>query len=306
MAKNIGVVQYSGSLGNTVGATKSAGQKANTIRIKPNSVKNPKTLAQANQRMQLRAASNLYTALGEILDHSYQNIEYGAPSHNYFMKLATTKALQIGGYRPTVRKGSNQPLPFKVAIAEGTAPVLTFSINEETNKAVINSGQNVTAETSLLVALQMSNSEIHEGDQITFVACVAPDLATGGYEDMRDARLVYHVDRCVLRDGALPSDYDTLQGKLTFSVANSNLNVAYNGLICAFAIIVSRPVADQSGTIVKWERSNTVLDVATTIYNSVYGDDGIIKECLNTYRGIVNSDISNPWYLNQGTIEEDA
>lgn len=304
MAKNIGVVQYSGKLGNTVGAKKSAGQKANTIRIKPTSVKNSKTLAQAYQRMQVRAASNLYTALSEILNHSYQNVEYGAPSHNYFMKLATTKALQIGGYGPTVRKGSNQPLPFNVAIAEGTAPVLTFSISEASNKAVINSGQNVTAEMSLLEALQKSNSEIREGDQITFVACVAPDLSADDYTEVRDARLRYQIDRVVLTSDVLPSEYSDLDGRMTFSVADANLNIAYSGLLCAFAIIVSRPQANQSGAVVKWERSNTVLAVASTIYRSVYADDGIINECLNTYRDIVNSSLQNPWYLNQGTIEE--
>mgnify|MGYP006976594149 CR=1 FL=1 len=198
MAKNIGLIQYSGKMGNTVGATKAAGQKANTIRIKPASVKNPKTLAQAHQRMQMRAASNLYTALGEILNHSYQNVEYGAPSHNYFMKLATTKALRIGSYQPAVPKSSNKPYPFDVAIAEGTAPVLPYSIVKETNKVVINSGQNVTAEMKLLEALQKSNSEIREGDQITFVACVAPGLGTGEYEDFYTEPFTYYINRAIL------------------------------------------------------------------------------------------------------------
>lgn len=302
MAKNIGLIQYSGKMGNTVGAKKAAGQKANTIRIKPVSVKNSKTLAQAYQRMQMRAASNLYTALGEILDHSYQNVVYGAPSHNYFMKLATTKSLQIGPYQAAVPKGSNKPYPFDVAIAEGTAPVLPYAINEESNKVVVNSGQNVTAEMTLLEALQKSNSEIREGDQITFVACVAPSLSTGEYEDFYTEPFTYYINRAVLNDVALPADYEEMTSHVTFSVADGNLNVAYNGLICAFAIIVSRPVADQSGAIVKWERSNTILRVPDKIYNDVYSENDDFA--LKTYRGIVNSNVPNPWYLNQGTIEE--
>lgn len=303
MAKNIGLIQYSGKMGNTVGAKKSAGQKANTIRIKPVSVKNSKTLAQAYQRMQMRAASNLYTALGEILDHSFQNVEYGAPSHNYFMKLATTKALQIGSYQPAVPKGSNKPYPFDVAIAEGTAPILPYAINEESNKVVISSGQNVTAEMTLLEALQKSNSEIRKGDQITFVACVAPGLAKGKYEDFYNEPFTYYIDRVVLFDTDVPASEEST-GRATLSVADGNLNVAYNGLICAFAIIVSRPEADQSGAIVKWERSNTILRVAGNIYNFVYGQDDVSIPALNTYRGIVTSNVPNPWYLNQGTIVE--
>lgn len=301
MAKNIGVVQYSGTLGNTVGAKKSAGQKANTIRIKNASIANPKTLAQCLQRMQMRGAANLYTALSGILDHSFQGVQYGAPSHNYFMSIATQSALVASNTASgvCVKKGSKTPMPFQVPIAEGTAPALQYAIDN--HKLVISCGQNVTAETSLLEALQAGNPEIRKGDQITFIGCVGVGITED--EELPTAKSVrYVINRLVLDDDTLPSEYDGMEG-ITFGVADANLTLTYaGGLLCAGAVIVSRPVISNTDASKSWERSNSMLFVSDgigSLYVSEYHD-----ECINTYRGISNSHVSSPWYLNQGTIEE--
>lgn len=75
----------SGKLGDIV-LYRANGAQLSRVRVR--SVKNPKTQAQALQRMVFATASAARTALGAIIDHSFQSVKYGQKSVQYFMKRA--------------------------------------------------------------------------------------------------------------------------------------------------------------------------------------------------------------------------
>ena len=78
MAKQLGVIQFRGSLGETVGSKKAAGQKSNTMRVRVREIANPKTQAQAMQRMRMTPAVNIYLHL-----LSWQCTQHGTKSSRY-------------------------------------------------------------------------------------------------------------------------------------------------------------------------------------------------------------------------------
>ena len=69
-------------------------------------VKNPKSEAQAVQRMKMAPAQKFYDAFMNILDHSWQNAKYGTQSRQKFMSEAMK---QNGG--PYVVKGTTSFVP---------------------------------------------------------------------------------------------------------------------------------------------------------------------------------------------------
>lgn len=297
MAKNIGVVQYSGTLGNTVGAKKSAGQKANTIRIKPTSTKVSYTGSLLYQRMRVRGASNFYTALNGILDHSFQNVEYGAPSHNHFMKLALQNDILV---RVAIKKGSNNPLPFAFKIAEGNAPLLEYGMAND--KGYIAVANDATAESSLYDAFADLYPSLKSHDQITIVACIARDIVSDGeviYERIPNARLEYVVRRMYYDEDQTIGDFFE---DFSPAVANGKLSLTIaNGTTIAFAVIVSRAQENVGGTTVKWERSNATM-VLSQGWADALDQPTYIDACRNSYKKAAAT-TDSPWYLNGGDNE---
>lgn len=314
MAKNIGVVQYSGTLGNTVGAKKSAGQKANTIRIKPTSTKVSYTGTLIAQRMKMRAITNLYSGLKGILDHAFQGVAYGAPSHNHFSRLALSKANSLNpDNKFPVFKGENRPIPFPVTIASGSAPAVMFGMTDadsaqHPNAAYISVGSTaVIAETSLLAMLQAVNPEIQKGDQLTLIASMLFGNGVQSATSITDRTglysIRYDIRRLVLDKGdddKLIADYDELEG-LTFAVDNGKLFVTYpNGVQIAFAVILSRPSTTANEENIQWERSNTNLVVLDEMLIAL-NDEENVKAAMDSYRKS-SANAESPWYLNQGEL----
>lgn len=78
-----------------------AGKKQQIIREKPIEVANPRTRAQAIQRMKMVPVQYALSLLGDIVDHSFRGIQEGWPSRRHFMSLAM-RELDI----PFIKKGS--------------------------------------------------------------------------------------------------------------------------------------------------------------------------------------------------------
>lgn len=294
MAKQLGVIQFRGSLGETVGSKKAVGQKNNTMRIRVRQIANPKTQAQAMQRMRMTPAVNIYRALSEILDHSFQGIPYGAPSHSFFMKHALK-----GDQFPYVEKGNLSPIPGSYLISSGSLPEiitnhrgvagLFVDFGIVTDKA---DGETFTmAELSQAAIEQLSLSN---GDQLTFVNCLAD-------EAVYDAILRWDIRRIILK----ASDENPAPSWI----------VAHDGLICvsteaiggtgfysaATAVIVSRPRIKKGR--VTWLRSTTHLMLEATALAATRSASRF-ETCLETYMTAQAANLDNDYYLNQGTADE--
>ena len=86
-------------------------------REKATEVKNPKSSAQASQRMKMAPAQKMFEALSGIVNHSWQGVKYGTASRQKFMSEAMK---QNGG--PYVVKGTTTFVPGTYLIADGSLP----------------------------------------------------------------------------------------------------------------------------------------------------------------------------------------
>lgn len=117
MATQNSTITVKGKLGNIVGYKGRDGKRL--ARIRQTEVKNPKTEGQVIQRMIMATASKAYGRMKSICDHSFQGINYGAPSQSYFLKRAMEDirkfvALSLPEFPETLR---NDPRAF-VGLAE--------------------------------------------------------------------------------------------------------------------------------------------------------------------------------------------
>lgn len=142
----------SGKLGDTIFYRKDGIQK---FRIRVHQILNPKTNAQAVQRVAMQTLSQIQSALSEIVDHSFENVQRGKRSLDYFMKKnmsIISRTLRISfndsSYSTVAAgaKGSVSVWPQKVMVSNGSlqsCPVQWFE-SGFWNKPYILMGNEVT------------------------------------------------------------------------------------------------------------------------------------------------------------------
>lgn len=310
MAKQIGVVQISGALGEIVGAKKSAGQKQNIIRVRAYEPKNPRTDDQMIQRLKAKAATNIYSALKEILNHSYEGVKYGAPSRNFFMQQAM---LMAEGTFPWLVKGDSNPIPGAMMISKGSLMPIGI-IEDFESKGVFNftlfnedPGRDFNidgAKLSLISQLFNKNFSTKDGDQLTFVVfskCV--DNADRVYYYPSYSRVILNSQATddVLFINSLSNQSITFSNRDVDILFRSNPD-GHNGLDpvgVAAAVIISRPVVN--GDQVEWQRSTTYLTLSEKADFKALFDETAKKKALASFKK-ATADPKSAWYLNQGKL----
>lgn len=178
MGKQLGVIQYSGKLGQVVGMKKANGQRHNNVRerVTPS---NPQSNAQADQRMKLNVANMMYRAIEPVLSRSWQNKTYGQESRNFFMSQVLKSGLETeGGWLPFIEKGVYNPVPAEVPVSVGsigTDTTVEFD-SGGVNHTTFFGDQDGTAD-GIIEAGQKNGLE--DGDQITMVACFDTGILKG-------------------------------------------------------------------------------------------------------------------------------
>lgn len=86
MGKQLGIIQFTGKLGNTVGARKGGVQKSNTIRAHAGEVANPNTRAQMYQRAIMATVLQAYKQGIDIFDHAFEGAKGRAGNYSQFLK----------------------------------------------------------------------------------------------------------------------------------------------------------------------------------------------------------------------------
>lgn len=193
MAKGIGINgEFRGKLGGTVYSRINGEQIS---RAKASYVSNPKTNKQQAQRAIFATATQAYSALKEICDHSFEGVKYGSKSQQYFMK----EALKLMRTRAAANEGqflipgvstimANPFLISKGSVAsvrninwDGDAGNINFTLDNMSNPELDNNPY--VSVRSFCDALG-----INKGDQITFVA-----ITNDGGDDIGAyGNLAYH------------------------------------------------------------------------------------------------------------------
>ena len=170
MAKALGLIgNFKGKLGNTVGYSlkDSNNKQTQGVRVYQPVVRNPKTAAQAEQRMKLAPINATYRALKMVIDRGQEGKAYGNKSRLAWLKDAL-KAFE-GGY---FEKGATITAPALVPLTKGSLSIPSFADFSDEYIAIPGTQfvpAQITTIGSLSVALKAKISGLQEGDQLTFV-----------------------------------------------------------------------------------------------------------------------------------------
>lgn len=189
MGKQLGIIQFTGKLGNTVGARKGGVQKSNTIRAHAGEVANPNTRAQMYQRAIMATVLQAYKQGREIFDHSFEGAKGLAGNYAEFLKknlpmlraivandIATNPSKPSLQHAELITRGLRYTVPNPYIISDGSLVQDLFSepkYNAETNLyyAMAEGANGVTAATKVIDWYNAVG--LVEGEIYTFVAFAA-------------------------------------------------------------------------------------------------------------------------------------
>lgn len=258
-------------------------------------IANPKTLGQVSQRVKMAPAVNLYRALGQILDHSWQSKKYGGRSHSEFMKHSL---LMKSGF-PYLQKGDLRPVPGNFLISTGSLPnvKVTFDSEESCFVTALKYGNLDTTGTisaaALSEAIIANNAGLNAGDQLTFIACSCADITS----DLSEASFRWVVQRFILGE-TVAADIAAYFNQVGLLIDFDDNHITFtdeDDALCAMAIVTSRPPVRSTA----WQRSNTKLVVADDILSSFVAEEWK-NSVIESYQR-QESTSESPWYLNGGT-----
>ena len=242
-------------------------------------VANPKTSAQATQRQKLLPAVRFQAIFHDLIDHSWENVQYGQKSIQHFMKLALKAAAPNGMY-----KGQTGWVPNPYPISAGSLPTIGAYKNYKTDAS--DDFDFPCGEPSDYDEL-MQFGQFEEGDQLT---CIA--VRENGSVD---GNIIYTMayDRLIINRENMLDVADlratTQNGRFTIKFSEEKVTVLTNGgALVAVAVIHSRRTSS------KWLRSTETLDCDVREVTAA--------DAVPSYMQAVAAKMS-PWYLNAADNE---
>lgn len=299
-----------GKLGNSVfyKNTNSNNKDTQGSRAYVATIANPRTQAQASQRMRMKPAVNFCRGLADLLDHSFEGVKYGGRSRAKFMSLALLPSVST---IPFVDKGENRFIPGKYPLSVGSVGVNTNDLLFDT----VATSEDHTNTFSILPLVGWDPADagatfgdysksliaawpgLRDGDEITAVAVFENNgyfLPVHHYFVVDTASLARRIDVC--QAAGLNIDAD---GSVNFPNAtepNTVDSTRYTGKCVAAGVIVSRHPTRTSTT---WQRSSSTMQVSAD-FAAQWMSDARYAEAVATYRDRA-VDLTSDWLLNQGT-----
>lgn len=235
-------------------------------------VANPKTSAQATQRQKLLPAVRFQAIFHDLIDHSWENVQYGQKSIQHFMKKALRANIINGmvkgqtGWVPNPYQISEGSLPSMGAYLEGNGPDMA-------NVSVFNAAASLEA---------LYSQGFQEGDQLTFIAVVEAGTNEQGivYGMIYDRLILSAETTEVTSDGLVANTQNNL---FRVEFFNDGFRMQNNRAFEGCALILSRRTSS------KWLRSTEYLDT--------HAVDADIQRAIESYMQ-ANVAKTSPWYLN--------
>ena len=269
-----------GASGKLAGASMGRGKNGETIIRESVTPSNPKTVAQALQRMKLGPAQKFYKAFSELLSNAFQGKAYGDESRTYFL----SKCMTADG--PYIQKSVDRFVPAAYLFSEGSLPsvgiepfeggasVITLSLTTEeaevTNE-IFARALGVTTDYQLTVAVVNNVNGIFTPSYISF-----------------DQRMAI----ADLPAGTLSKDTD---GHITVNPAAMGLDMS---AMVACAIVLS--TQDSTGS---WLRSTQEMVISNELRASIYGPDAMEAAIYSYQDNQSVNGINSEWYYNLGLAQ---
>ena len=315
MATLNGVIQYSGKLGQTVGMKGQNGK--NYVRVRRDTIKNPKSAGQAIQRMIAATVAVAMGYLTEIFDNSVESKANGSATLNYLRSLWMNmlRTSDAGGastysYLP---KGSKLFIANPYLISQGRlqAPEYTVDDTAGAEKMIPNAA---VSGTITEVTASQAFPDVRVGDQITII-CIGID-SNGEQTQVKYCRFAFKDDStpCFVENAGNPGVYNLNSaaidlnkaagewGSLEFAIRDGKLNIDLlqftpSATMIATGLIISNVENKQRSTSylkptsewqMEWHDSLKGEDVYPTYQGSSTTIDMASEIFLN------NSALSNP------------
>lgn len=248
--------------------------------------KNPRTLAQMNQRMAMATSSAAYAAMREIVDHSFEGISYGANTMAKFIELNTKliktnesavtqqfgfnpygdRALLMGAYKMSAGSAS-AIVPGDDAAIKTDGGHVAVSIHDN---AAGSGAAGFTADSF------MERYGVKVGDMITAVFIAAKDGSPENIFGFVRFKFVKAGDVVLTSENL--SQYIEIESNLAGTIT---VNKAGFGIIFTSSAVVDYAVSPCTGWIHsahvngQWTRSNVTLDVPAGVDYQFSYDDAI-------------------------------
>ena len=292
MGRQLGVVQYRGKLGQTVGMKNGFGgsQAFNREYVATNASESD---AQITRRVRMLPAVNFRRQIEQLIARAWQGVDYGGPSTREFMKFALREPL---ANIPQLLKGTTEAWPGEYLISRGSLREVHVNYSSTLEGWAILGTQAVTGQTMGAVNTELERAGIAaEGDQITIVQV--------GDLDLGDT----HVPSWHVLSWQVLAD-DTTNVQDFFSGQAINLELSEGGTISTFvtggqdnlacAIVVSR-----EGTTPK--RSTSRMAVRKDLYPDIYSAN--LKPAVKqSYKKTTTSTVNSNWPYDPDSETEDT
>lgn len=173
MGKGLGLIgNFKGKVGNVVGyhLTDSNNKQTQGVRVYQPVVKNPRTYAQAEQRMRMSVINATYRALKDVIDRGQETKAYGNAS-----RLAWLSRAMKTFAGPYFVKGEQPSYLAPLEISHGSLRGIDFIDIEDNDIVFTLAGNVVDGELTVATFSQLllqRGLNIQVGDQITFVGVV--------------------------------------------------------------------------------------------------------------------------------------
>ena len=238
-------------------------------------VKNPNTIAQRLQRMKFLAMQNLLNAgLGDIIDHSWENVKYGSESRQYF----SSKALKLSG--PFIGKEQELAVPMPVQISEGNLETLPTALSQSDATA-----HPQISQTYDVFDAKSGQALFSTGEQVTFVAVydgrviveriIITEITPKAGETAASFKAIIEGDHIVIEDN---TDF-------TFNIPDSA------GKPWGYTAIRSKYING------KWQRSTQTLLINSLAEEAYYTADAM-NVAVQSWDTKANENMLSNWYLN--------
>lgn len=260
------------------------------------SVKNPKTAGQSAQRMKLAPAQQFYGALNDVLDHSFQGVQYGEKSRQRFMSLAMK---QNGG--PYVIKDYKQLVPGSYTISTGNLTPVNLREYIDGDSALTSLQTKLKAETyydaqraDVVNDIVNNNLGFEIGDKISLLFIVH-NSNTNTYHPLKIQ---------IILETSVPNDdtdnFDVFK-EITQPTANGFYRIGLDEYSSMGLPEASYPVAlgiiHSRGTQSDSLRSNAAMTIGDHVKDRFYSD-AAFRVALQSYATEGGVPVGDEWYLN--------
>lgn len=280
--------KVTGSIGNMTFRHKNG--LNSTISAKANEVKNPKTVAQATQRMKIRPSQLFYSAFEDVLNHSRQGVKIGDDHRKAFMSEVLKNS--FNGV-PYIVKGTNYFVPGRYPMSKGNLQGLRYQflkLEDIADFTLVLTLPGLRADETMSWAERVSNilnsnPQLQEGDEICFVWV---DILPGGKGFT--PRTIYFI-----LDPNDPSQDPTQRGDWDDLIeCRQNFMLVITDACVAGCVIVSR----KSGENYKYSTEVMVLrdDFGTEAFSAER-----FQAAVNSYMEDNANAINSPYILQQPT-----